>query len=370
MIAKLTNSTLEKSKESSIKIIDKLFFAGLLTPGAATISLNNNQQKALKQFQTKLADGTYSFEEVPCLCGSVNDYLIAKRDRYGLAFKTCLCKECGLLRTKNRLTPESLSKFYDEDYRPIYVGYTQAPNDFFFEQIEHGKSIYDFVTSNIELNSDSKVFDVGCGAGGVLIPFKEAGYSTFGCDLGSNYLERGKAEGLLLEHGNIESLNKFNQADLVILSHVLEHFLDPVFELKKIRYSLVNGGYLYVEVPGIFAIHKTYGKTVNFLQNAHLYHFTLNTLTFVLAQAGFKLVRGDENIYALYQKSEDVDASPSSNQFKRILSYLHFVELRNFLTPLRNSLSWVRNTFVKVIKYILGDRLVNHFKRIRGGLKL
>ncbi|MGK7892284.1 MAG: class I SAM-dependent methyltransferase, partial [Xenococcus sp. (in: cyanobacteria)] len=332
--------------------------------GAATIYLNDRQQQALQQFQSKLERGIYSVEEVSCLCGSVDDYLIAKRDRYGLSFDTCLCKNCGLLRTRNRLTSESLSKFYNEDYRPIYGGDAQVTDAFFSEQIQHGKNIYDFITSNIAIASHSKVFDVGCGAGGILIPFKEAGWSTFGCDLGGNYLERGKAEGLLLKHGNINSLMEFGKADLVILSHVIEHFLDPIFELKRIRETLVDGGYLYVELPGIFAIHKTYGKTVNFLQNAHLYHFTLGTLTSVLAQAGFKLVRGDEHIHALFQKDDNVENSLNSARFHEILNYLYFVELRKFLLPLLNNLNRGRNILVKVIKALLGDRFVNYLKRI------
>lgn len=361
MIANLMSDTV---KSAEIKIINKLFFKNLLSSGSPTIPLNNCQQDALKKFQNKLNQGTYSFEEVSCLCGGTDGYLIAKRDRYGLDCDTCLCKKCGLLRTSKRLVSNSLAKFYDEDYRPIYVGDDRVPDSFFLKQIERGKNIYQFLTSHIELSQNKTVFEVGCGAGGVLLPFKESGHATFGCDLGSNYLQRGRDEGLLLEHGDIDILAQFGKADVVILSHVLEHFENPILELRKIKDSLTDNGYLYIEVPGIFAIHKAYGKTINFLQNAHLYHFTLNTLTFVLAQAGFKLVWGDENICALFQKHKDVDVTSNPKEAGSILNYLYSVEIKNKLTFIRNIIRRIKGNILKPVKYILGDDVINYLKTI------
>ena len=360
----IVNSKPKTAKDSEVKLMNRLFFTNMLSPGAATISLNDCQQDALEKFQVKLNRGTYSFEEVSCLCGNKDDYLIAKRDRYGLDCDTCLCKKCGLLRTRKRLASNSLAKFYNEDYRPIYVGDIEAPDSFFLEQIEHGKNIYQFVASKIDLDRSKTIFEVGCGAGGILLPFKESGHSTFGCDLGSNYLQRGKDAGLSLEHGDIDVLAQFGKANLVILSHVLEHFEDPILELRKISDSLVDDGYLYIEVPGIFAIGKDYGLTINFLQNAHLYHFTLNTLTFVLAQAGFKLVWGDENVCALFQKSNDVEVAYNPKEARSILNYLYWVAIKNKMISIRKKRNRLKQIFIRVIKYMMGDKIVNYLKTI------
>lgn len=62
-----------------------------------------------------------------------------------------------------------------------------------------------------------------------------------------------------------------------------------------------------------------------FLQNAHLYHFTLASLTALLSQADFELVKGDEYIHALFKKG-NLHQKPR-NQYYWILLYLQCVEI-------------------------------------------
>lgn len=293
------------------------------------LPLNRRQLDALFQFKNKIANGHFSFEESPCLCGRYDGLLIAKRDRYGLPVDTYLCRSCGIMWTTPQMIEKSLKKFYEEDYRSIYVGKTIASESFFEDQIKRGKEIYNYVVDYPGLSPDSllKVFDVGCGAGGVLLPFKDVGFLAYGCDLGSQYLEYGRDKGLLLEHGESNSLSKYGSANLIILNHVLEHFKFPLKSLEELRDLLVDDGYLYIELPGIFNIHNTYGDLLLFLQNAHLYHFTLETLTSVMSMAGFRFVKGDQTIRALYQKRNCISQTQSNKEFVVVVRYLYLFEL-------------------------------------------
>src|SRR4030042_311888 len=180
-------------------------FLRLFHSNSPVTSLNNEQRKALTIFREKIKQGTYSFEYVPCLCGRQDGKLIAQRDRYALPVNTCLCKTCGVMWTNPRMTESTLLKFYEDDYRPIYVGQAQAPENFFTSQVQYGKYIYDFVIPYFQSKSNAKptIFDIGCGAGGVLIPFAENGWSVYGCDMGDQYLQRGRAAGLILEQGDL-----------------------------------------------------------------------------------------------------------------------------------------------------------------------
>ena len=286
----------------NVLLMANLLFSRLHSIEGPVESLTEEQRTALNKFREKLGRGVYSFEQANCLCGRQKGKLIAQRDRYALPVNTYVCKSCGVMWTNPRMTRNSLMKFYQEDYRPIYVGHMKAPDDFFTAQAKHGQAIYNFLESRIPLAQGLKVFDVGCGAGGMLIPFLNAGWSVFGCDLGTEYLKCGQTAGLVLEHGDASALEKYGPANLVILSHVLEHFQAPWESLNQISRLLVDDGYLYVELPGIFRIHKTYGDILLFLQNAHLYHFTLTTLNCLTAQAGFGILKGDESIRALYRK--------------------------------------------------------------------
>lgn len=291
------------------------------------LKLSLKQEKALSAFRNKIEQGEYLFEDRPCLCGDTGGYLIAKRDRYALNVNTWLCRKCGLMRTSPQLTNESLKKFYEDDYRAIYVGDEKASDEFFKEQVFRGASVFSFIKSNIDFKSTLKVFDIGCGAGGILVPFRDAGFTTFGCDLGRKYLEFGKAQGLALVHGEAASLTEHAPADLVLLNHVLEHIKDPLGFLKSIRGLLSDYGYLYIEVPGILNVHNAYkGDLLMFLQNAHLYHFTLGTLIPLLSEAGFELVKGDQLLRAIFKKKEKIHKS-SKNEYHKVLLYLYYLEV-------------------------------------------
>ena len=212
------------------------------------------------------------------------------------------------------------------------------------------------------------VLDIGCGAGGTLMPFVEAGYARFGCDVGGEYLHRGRYAGLTLQHGNTSSLAEYGPAKLAILSHVLEHLTNPIEELRLIAELLEDRGYLYVELPGVLKIHETYGDTLLFLQNAHLYHFTLATLSSIMARAGFRMVKGNEYISALFQKDSDPARVCTIGEYEKIRAYLGFLErdrlcrkyclVRTVRSVCRSS----RRSTARIARRILGDRSLQALK--------
>jgi len=332
-------------------MISKYIFSRLNGPKNPAIILNNNQLNALASFKSKLNKGIYSLEEVDCLCGSQETISISSYDRYLIPVNTKLCKNCGIMLTSPRMNKDSLYKFYEEDYRLIYTGSEISNSEFFNNQIKHGEIIKEFIENNIIIQSDYKIFDIGCGSGGMLYPFKESGIQTYGCDIGSKYLEHGINLGLNLEHGDERSLVKYGKANLIILSHILEHYSDPLKSLRKLSNLLVDDGYIYVELPGIFNIHKTYfGDILRFLQNAHLYHFTLSTLSWLMSKAGFKLINGNETIQALYLKQYPYPRLNTSKlAYRKIILYLYIVEIHRILRT-TNTARWLSNT-IKSIKY-------------------
>lgn len=334
--------------------------------------LNQKQYHALKKFEEKIANGDYQFEEVSCLCGNNKDkaILISPIDRYGLSVPTYLCQNCALMWTAKRLDRLGLEKFYQEDYRAIYVGESQAPKSFFDNQVERGKQIYEFVKPHLDLSNgvNPTIFEIGCGSGGILMPFKVANCSVFGCDLGSEYLEKGREMGLVLEQGESDVMGQYGKADLIILNHVLEHFPDPYSSISQISKLLKENGYIYIAVPGIFAIHRTYGDILLFLQNAHLYHFTLANLVALMKIFDFSLVKGNESISALFQKNSHSQQKIKPESFNKILIYLYFLEIerRFHLWELSQKL---RFKAMQKVRNIFSDELVDTLKVKLSGRK-
>ena len=46
-----------------------------------------------------------------------------------------------------------------------------------------------------------------------------------------------------------------------------------------------------------------------------------------MAQAGFKLIKGDENICALFQKSKNIEKWLGENESSKILQYIYITEI-------------------------------------------
>ncbi len=168
---------------------------------------------------------------------------------------------------------------------------------------------------------------MGCGAGGVLLPFARAGCRVAGFDLGSEYLEIGRREGLDLLHGDARTLlrERGGGADLVIVRHVLEHFLDIPGEVAALADLLQPGGVLWVEVPGVMAIGEQYGGDfLRFLQNAHTYHFTAHTLAYALGCCHLDVRVTTEHVFGLALKTEAPMRlpEPPPGEAERVRTYL------------------------------------------------
>ena len=169
------------------------------------------------------------------------------------------------------------------------------------------------------LPNNSRVLDVGCGMGGLLVPFKENNFSIYGVDYGSDYVEYGKSKNLNLGIGGIKDVNK--KFDVIIYSHVLEHILDLQSELFEIKKRLNKKGVLYIEVPGVLNLNNDYRNDLNrYFQNAHTYNFSLITLKNVLTSNGFELICGNENVESLF-KASNVSNS-IINDYDRLINEL------------------------------------------------
>lgn len=221
------------------------------------------------------------------------------------------------------MSPASVAKFYEVEYRPIYRGKQKATQSFFEDQIRHGRQILNRMRRWRKKTSDQRVFDIGCGAGGVLVPFKEVGFQCFGCDFGSDYLERGRQAGLTLETGDYHSLEKYAPANVIVASHVLEHCLDPIEELKGWASLLSDDGLLYIEVPGLFDVYRNYKSLAGFFHVAHTFNFTLGTLRSVAHSAGLEFIAGDESVWALFRIGKGASLEPkASDQAAEIERFL------------------------------------------------
>ncbi len=285
-------------------------------------SVNRIQRNAISGLVQKIESGVYQLTENDCMCGSREGILVAHKDRYGIDSGIYLCEECGIIRVSPILDDNSLNLFYKNDYRNIYSSPRENLEEHYKNQIKHGEEILNYLDDLIKLPKDTTIYDIGCASGGTLFPFINKGYSTFGLEINKEYREYGITRGIDIQSNESNFYETMQNADLIIISHVLEHLPKPQEILKRIGENLKDGGLLYVEVPGVLDTHNQYKHFMFALQQAHIWYFSSDTLKNVLGSCGFSLIKGDEQIKAVFKKTDTQDYKTKKEFSKKIRTYL------------------------------------------------
>ena len=301
------------------------------------LKLNQTQLKAKHEVEYKLDQKEYHLEEIECpICNSTSEKsrLLAEKDRYGLSYYPRICEKCGLVYVSPRMDQASYNKFYDLEYRRLYLG-AGSPSEYYFNrQYGRGREIYEFIRNKAFKDKDLEgisVLEIGCSSGGILNFFKEKGCKVMGVDLDTNYLNYGREKhGLNLLHGNLKNIPFNFKPDVIIYSHVLEHILDLNSELIQLKKITSDNTVIYIEVPGIKNIHRAYNHDIlSYFQNAHTFHFSLNSLKNLMTKFDFELLTGDEFIRSIFISGDKAQTEPK-NDFQEILQYLEQVEKERF----------------------------------------
>ena len=273
--------------------------------------------------------GVAAPEANPSPFGAEPEVVVAEVERYGIPLRTVLGTRSGLMRSDPYYDSAYLSRFYREHYRNLYRPKRFSQSWFLAEQIRNGQRILERIESRIP--RAARVLDVGCGMGGMLIPFKFAGCETTGCDYGEEYAERGQSLGLEIRIGGPERFVDDERFDLVILSHVLEHTANPVGFLRDVAGLLKSSGICYIEVPGLMNLDKWYnGNVLEYLQNAHRWHFIAGTLEAVARRAGLRVTECDQAIVCLAERGPGDqmvvanDGAEVINEIRRLEAKLAF----------------------------------------------
>lgn len=321
--------------------LERLLTRSRQTRERPALPLNSLQLATRDRLLQKYADGTYATVEVPCLCGEGGGQVVAELDRYGLPSPSVLCTVCGVVRTTPRLSDDSLAAFYDNEYQLLYSGSADANAAYLKVQRARGVTINEFVADS--LAAGSRVVDLGCGAGWTLLAFREAGHRVAGCDLGSTFLETGRARGLDLRHGDHTTLVDVAPFDLVILSHVFEHIADPRTLMGEIKPMLAPGGKVYIEVPGLQEIPGSFADPLRYFQNAHLWSFDLGSLTAVMAGCGYRPVKGNEFVRALFTPDDAIIPSDSGGYDRAVRALSRAESVRHLYEARRKAKEAARN---------------------------
>ena len=295
---------------------------------------NEVSKDYVEKFKVAVETGEIKLMPVErCWCGSKDLEIVSAFDRFGLDFSTHICKKCGLVRVAPFIDQASLKNYYETYYHPIHFGKVSLQDSSALFRKGQGLKVYNRVKGFIDHTAIS-VLEIGVGTGSVLCEFKEAagadGHSVeeLGTELNEECIKRAKQNGIQVIFGGIdEAIETRKKFDLVILSHVFEHFIDLNAELKKLKQVMTEKGIVYVEVPGLMTLHKKSEYQfdyIGYVTHAHVYNFNLTSLTHVFNCGGFELLSGNEEVEAVFRLGKQTVSI--TNNHERLLDYLLFLE--------------------------------------------
>ncbi len=292
-----------------------------------------------------LKDNASTAQPICRACGQTTQRTFRTRERYaGMSgeFLYGECGACGALSIAE--VPVNLAEFYRGGY---YSFANTKPS--WRARFLCGHDLNRRAALRSIPRRDSRVLDVGCGAGHLLQELAERGYTQLsGADpfLPEDRVGKNGAITLLRE----SSSQLQGQWDVVMYHHALEHVADPIAEMKIAARLLAPGGRLLVRVPLADSwLREVYG--VDWYQwdaPRHLWLPTRRAMHALGKQAGLTL-------HAEWQDPAQIPIFAS-----RLYARGHTAQSPQFSPIMR------RKIFLRQLPQITLDRLRMHWTRLVG----
>lgn len=160
-------------------------------------------------------------EDLGCnYCDSRDFKVLSRRDRYGLAVTTVICKRCGLVFINPRMTALGYSQFYENFYREQSRKYKNRENVRNLEAgFEKQKKFGGQLASEFLPHLKSGLLvEVGSSAGGILAGFKEtiSGMEVLGLEPSSVEAAFAESKGISTRVGLFESFSEICRRQITL----------------------------------------------------------------------------------------------------------------------------------------------------------
>jgi len=189
------------------------------------------------------------------------------------------CLNCSLVYLSPVMSEQLNNEFYSNNAQEEFI--TKAGIS--IDQDVDTKRRVEYVEKQ---SNHGVILDIGCGNSNFISSFDGA----TGIDISESRIKKSLDAGLNVGVCSVFDYKK--RADTVTLFHVLEHIIEPIEFLNRIKSVLCDDGQLIIEVPvkdDILVNLPSYKKF--YYQLAHCTYFTQRTLCGLINKCGFSVCK-------------------------------------------------------------------------------
>lgn len=216
------------------------------------------------------------------------------------------------------------SDFYARNNNIIYK--------FIDAKIKYARALnrFNYIKKFIKKTDNLNVLEIGASDGLLLSIFKKENFNVFGYELNENARKDAlkkydiKMKDDFLKDKNIDK-NKYN---IVIMSHILEHFTNPKYILNSVH-NFIGGGVndiLFIEIPytpNYKIVLKDDMKI--FFETEHTVHFNEKNISLLMKECNFKILDICYNEYNINDNNLKKNIWLGKFDFKSSINFLYFI---------------------------------------------
>lgn len=216
--------------------------------------------------------------------------------RFGIegVWDICRCLDCGIEQTVPLPSSEELKHLYETYYN--FGGekgtiYTRLRARFLLSFFYRFWLSIDGDISFHNQRGSGWLLDVGCNEGRGLKIYQQNGFDPEGLELNEVAAKAAREKGFAVYTELLETFLPDQPYDIVVLSNVLEHSLDPQIMINHVNRILKPGGQVWISCPNSESWQRVFFSKywINWHVPFHIPHFSMTTLTNMLRVAGFEI---------------------------------------------------------------------------------
>lgn len=243
------------------------------------------------------------------ICGNIID--VSKSElfdtRFGISntYSIALCSFCGLEQTIPAPSPEEIKSLYETYYN--FGGeqntiYTRLRSLFLSSWIYRLWMVLDGDMSFHSARGTGRLIDVGCNEGRGLAIYQRNGFVAEGLELNETAANMARSQGFKVYTQLLEHFEQPYPYDVVVLSNVLEHSIDPKGMISHVYRILKPRGEVWISCPNNRSWLRTlFAKYwINWHVPFHISHFSPNTLCKLMQDSGFSVTKVKQETPALW----------------------------------------------------------------------